>query len=224
MTNTTWRQAAFATGPLCMTAYGLIRLTDPGHGPGPAWSLGHLALLSGVLLFAPVMLGLRRTAVATGRGRGSRTFADAGATLGLLGVAAVTAQASIDLLVGYASVDRDTMNVLFDHIRDLPGVTPAVYTIGPLLFYVGLLLLTVQLAALRAIVFWRPLAIVAGVAVSAISLDLIPVGGLLFLLALAPLGGNVPTQPVLSSVTSGISRPIREAHSLRSAKAGSTAP
>lgn len=147
--------------------------------------------------------------MATGRGRGSRTFADAGATLGLLGVAAVTAQASIDLLVGYASVDRDTMNVLFDHIRDLPGVTPAVYTIGPLLFYVGLLLLTVQLAALRAIVFWRPLAIVAGVAVSAISLDLIPVGGLLFLLALAPLGGNVPTQP--SSPASPAESPARYA-------------
>ncbi|MDT0448646.1 hypothetical protein [Streptomyces hesseae] len=222
MTNTTWRQAAFATGPLCMTAYGLIRLTDPGHGPGPAWSLGHLALLAGVLLFGQVMLGLRRTA-ATGRGPVSRAFAGVGATLGLLGVAAVTAQTAIDLLVGYASVDRETMDALFERIHSWPGVTPAVYTVGPLLFYVGLLLLVGQLAALRATAFWRPLAIVAGVAVTAAGgLDLIPLSGLLFLLTLAPLGKNATAaQPVLSSVTSGISRPVRESHSLRSAKAGS---
>ncbi|MEU9084478.1 hypothetical protein [Streptomyces sp. NPDC048357] len=34
--RTTVTRAAFITAPVCMLAYGLIRLGDPDHGPGPA--------------------------------------------------------------------------------------------------------------------------------------------------------------------------------------------
>ncbi|MEU4210308.1 hypothetical protein AB0F13_09990 [Streptomyces sp. NPDC026206] len=187
MTNTTWGRAAFAAGPLCMGAYGLVRLIDDDHGPGPDWSIGHLALLAGVLLFVPVFVGLRGAA-ARGSGPAGRWFAGTGAVLGLLGVAAVTGQAVIDLVVGYCSADRATMDELFDRIQGGPGIGPAFYTVGPLLFHVGLVLLTAQAAVVRAVAAWRPVAVVAATALTAVSLDLLPLGALLFLLALAPLG------------------------------------
>ncbi|WP_404960233.1 hypothetical protein [Streptomyces sp. 147326] len=43
--RTTVTRAAFLAAPLCMLAYGIIRLSDPDHGPGPAWTAGHIALL-----------------------------------------------------------------------------------------------------------------------------------------------------------------------------------
>ncbi|MEV4434078.1 hypothetical protein [Streptomyces sp. NPDC049585] len=225
MRNTTWGRAAFTAGPLCMVAYGLLRLIDDRHGPGPDWSLGHLALLAGLLLFVPVFAGLRDRA-ARGRGPVARALAASGAVVGLAGAAAGAVQAAVDLAVAYCSADRATMDRLFAHVQSVPGVMPVVYTVGPVLFYVGLVLLLVQLAAQRAIAPWRPVAVVAGVVVTAATLDLIPVGGLLFLLALAPLGprGEDGVQPaVRSSATTGTSRPPRAARSLKSAKEGSTA-
>ncbi|MEU5049381.1 hypothetical protein [Streptomyces sp. NPDC021096] len=192
MTRSTWGRAAFAAGPACLGTYGLIRLIDDEHGPGPDWSLGHLALLAGVVLFVPVFAGLRRMAV-RGRGPAARWFAGSALALGLLGVAAVTVQAGIDLVVGYSAADRAGMNELFERIQGTPGMKPAFYTVGPVLFYVGLLLLIVQSAAVRAIEAWRPAVVVAAVAVMAAGLDLIPVGALLLLLALAPLGRRAGT-------------------------------
>ncbi|MFE6845419.1 hypothetical protein [Streptomyces sp. NPDC057686] len=196
MSNTPWRRTAFTAGPLCMTAYGLIRLTDGEHGPGLAWSLGHLAFLTGVLCFVPVLLGMRRAAV-RGRGPAGRGFAAAGAVIGLLGAAAVVAQAAIDLVAGFLSEDREAMREIFERVKSHAGVEPVVYGVGPLLFYVGLLLLMAQLAALRRIAAWRPAAVVAGIVATGISLDLLPLAGLLFLVAFAPLGRRLdrPDRP-----------------------------
>lgn len=176
-----------------MTAYGLIRLTDEEHGPGLAWSLGHLFFLAAVFCFVPVVLGMRRMAV-PGRGPGGRGLAGAGAVIGLLGAAAVVTQAVIDLVVGFLSEDRETMQDFFRSVQSHAGVEPAVYTVGPLLFYVGLLLLMTQLAALRRIAVWRPAAVVAGIVATGVSLDLLPAAGLLFLVAFAPLGRRAEEQ------------------------------
>ncbi|MEW2416579.1 hypothetical protein AB0953_23035 [Streptomyces sp. NPDC046866] len=191
MSNTPRPWPWFTVGPLCLTAYGVIRLTDPAHGPGFAWSLGHLALLAAVVAFVPALWRLRRWAAAD-RGPAARVFAGAAAAAGLLGAAAVTAQAVIDLVVGFLCADRAAMDVMFDGVRSHPGVTPAVYTVGPLLFHVGIVLLTSQLAAQRRIAARRPLLVVAGIAVTAADLDLMPLGGLLLLLALAPLDRQRP--------------------------------
>ncbi|MGW5343444.1 hypothetical protein [Streptomyces sp. HUAS TT3] len=195
MPNATRHLTCFTVGPLSMTVYGTIRLTDPTHGPGLAWGLGHLALLTAVLAFVPVMWTLRRWAE-TGRGPAARLLAGAAVTVGLLGAAAAAAQTVVDLVVGFLCADREAMNAMFEGVRSYPGVTPAVYTVGPLLFYVGLVLLTAQLAVLRRIPAWRPLVVVAGIAVSTVSLDLLPIGGLLLLLALAPLGRRPALNPV----------------------------
>ncbi|MCX4625721.1 MULTISPECIES: hypothetical protein [unclassified Streptomyces] len=193
MSNTPWQRTAFTVGPLCMTAYGLIRLTDGEHGPGWSWSLGHLAFLAGVLCFIPIVLGMRRLAV-RGRGPTGRGLAAAGTVTGLLGAAAVAAQAVIDLFAGFLGEDREAMREFFRRVKSHAGVEPAVYSVGPLLFYVGLLLLMTQLAALRRIAAWRPAAVVAGIVATGISLDLLPLAGLLFLLAIAPLGRQIDTQ------------------------------
>ncbi|MCA6093643.1 hypothetical protein LE181_15930 [Streptomyces sp. SCA3-4] len=201
MAKETWGRTAYVAGPVCMGVYGLIRLIDEEHGPGPAWTLGHLALLAGVVLFVPVFLGLDARA-AHGGGAGRRWFAATGLLLGLLGVAAVTVQAGIDVLVGAHAEDRATMDALFERIQSHAGVKPAFYTVGPLLFYVGLVLLVGQLAVQRMTAAWRPPAVVAGVAVTAASLDLIPVGALMFLLALAPLR-DTPEDGASGGDTSG---------------------
>ncbi|MGW6984196.1 hypothetical protein ACWGE1_32925 [Streptomyces sp. NPDC054932] len=177
-------RAAFVTAPLCMLAYGLIRLSDPDHGPGPAWTAGHIALLAGVLQFALILPALHRL---TGPARGAgRISAGAATLLGLTGALAVTAQASIDLVVGFRATDRPGMARLFEEIQSHPGVLPAVYTVGPMLFYVGLLWILVHLAVQHRVSPWRPVLVVLGTATTAASLDLLPLGALFFTAALLP--------------------------------------
>ncbi|MEV7523321.1 hypothetical protein [Streptomyces sp. NPDC091371] len=177
----TLTRAAFITAPLCILAYGVIRLSDPEHGPGPAWTVGHLALLAGVLQFALVFPALRRM---TGPNRPGT----AAALLGLTGTLAVVAQAAIDLVVGIRATDRPGMERLFEEVQSQPGVLPAVYTVGPMLFYVGLVWLVVQLAVQRRVSPWRPVLVVLGTVAMAASLDLMPLGALLFAVALSPRG------------------------------------
>ncbi|MFB7183668.1 hypothetical protein ACFCYI_38925 [Streptomyces sp. NPDC056257] len=182
--RTTVTRAAFIAAPLCMLAYGLIRLSDPGHGPGPAWTAGHIALLAGVALFAVVFPALRRMAGPTTRA--GRLSASAATLLGLAGTLAVVAQAAIDLVVGFRAADRPGMERLFEEVQSHPGVLPAVYTVGPVLFYVGLVWLLVQLAVRRRVSPWRPVMVVLGTATAAVSLDLLPLAALLFAAALIP--------------------------------------
>ncbi|MCF3183654.1 hypothetical protein IPZ70_27475, partial [Streptomyces polychromogenes] len=104
---------------------------------------------------------------------------------------AAFAQAVIDLVVGLRSADRAGMDRLFEEIQSRPGVEPAVYSVGPLLFYVGLLWIVTQLAAGRRTGVWRPAAVLLGTAVMGVSLDLIPLGALLFCAALSPLGRDL---------------------------------
>ncbi|MFH8404539.1 hypothetical protein ACH4FX_07150 [Streptomyces sp. NPDC018019] len=192
MTTMTRGRSAFVAGPGCMAAYGLVRLMDTERGPGPAWSIGHLFLLAGVLLFVPVLLGLWR--LVARQGGTQRRVGTVLAGLGVVGAAAVAVQAGIDLLVAYSSADHEAMSELFAKVQSVPGVLPVVYTVVPVLFYVGLILLTAQLAVLRMVSAWRPVAIVVGTLAVNVTLDLLPVAGLLFLLALAPLARLVPAR------------------------------
>lgn len=73
-----------------MLAYGVIRLSDPDHGPGLTWTSGHIALIAGALLFAAIFLGLLRLSKPTTSA--ARLSIQAATLLGLVGVVAVTAQ------------------------------------------------------------------------------------------------------------------------------------
>ncbi|TDU05286.1 hypothetical protein EDD99_3793 [Streptomyces sp. 846.5] len=178
---------ALLAGPLLLLGYGVVRLLDGHHGPGPGWTAGHILLILGLLCFVPAVLTLRRTAAGSGPAR--RATATAGAVLSLLGIGAVLGQAAVDLYVGAVSADRAAMNTRYDHFQSHPGVTPLLYSVVPAFFYLGLLLLTGALALgrPRRIGLYAPVCILLGTLVMAASLDLMPVGALLYSAAFGPL-------------------------------------
>ena len=180
--------ASLLGAPLLLAGYGTVRLFDGHHGPGPGWTIGHVLLLLGVLGFAPVLLHLRGLAAELGRVR--RLAANAAAAAGLLGVCAVLGQTAVDLYVGAVSADRAAMDVRYDHFQSHPGVTPLLYTVLPLFFYLGLIALTAVLALGRPRLTGLrvPVLVLVATVVMAAGLDLMPVGGLLLAAAFGPLG------------------------------------
>ncbi|KOU35964.1 MULTISPECIES: hypothetical protein [Streptomyces] len=186
---------SFAAAPLLLIVYGSVRLLAEGSKePGAAWTAGHLAFLFGVLLFGAMCAGVYRMATA-GAGPVRRRLARAGFAAGLVGVAAAAAQALIDLYVGLRAADKPEMRELFGQVQDVPGVMPAVYTVGPLFLYLGMIILLATLTGRDAV---RAQALfVLGTAANAFSLDLLPLGGLCYLLAFAPLRRRTPPTATL---------------------------
>ncbi|MFC4586532.1 hypothetical protein [Sphaerisporangium corydalis] len=182
---------AFSAAPLFVLVYGVVRLLDGldgARGPGTHWTAGHAAFLVGLLLFVPVVLGLRRPVAA--RAAGLRVTATVSAVVAVLGIAAAAGQVVIDLVVGLRAGGREEMNRLFEQVQAYPAVRPVFYTVGPVLFYVGLLALIVLVAGSRPrpVSGWSPVLVVAGTVMMAVDLDLIPLGAACYWLALAPLG------------------------------------
>ncbi|MEU2130826.1 hypothetical protein [Streptomyces sp. NPDC018352] len=180
---------ALLAGPVLMAGYGVVRLAGRGigdYGPGVWWTVAHLLFLAGVLAFVPVFLGLRGPA---GERGGGRVACEVAAWTGLLGAAAVVVQAVIDLGVGFVAADKEAMSEMFDRVQGVPGVMPLVYTVVPMLFWLGLLALVTLLAFLRRDVVraWAPVLVLAGTVLMAVSLDLLPVGALCLGVALLPV-------------------------------------
>jgi hypothetical protein len=176
-------RTAFLAAPVLLGAYGVIRIIDGldgSRGPGPAWTIGHLAFLAAMVLFVPVFLAMRRMA-----GRG--VFATASTVAGLAGVAALFAQFTIDIVVGFLASDRAGMGELFDRVQAVPGVSPVVYVGGPILFYLGQLALVIQLAAGRRVRFWTPLLVLVDLILPFVDKNLIPIGATLLLISFIPL-------------------------------------
>ncbi|MEU2667406.1 hypothetical protein ABZ622_00830 [Streptomyces sp. NPDC007164] len=180
---------ALLAGPVLMAGYGVVRLVGRAvsdYGPGVWWTAAHLLFLAGVLAFVPVFLGLRGLVGESGGGRAAATVA---AWTGLLGAAAVVVQSVIDLGAGFAAADKQAMSEMFDRVQGVPGVMPLVYTVVPMLFWLGLLALVTLLAFLRRdlVRAWAPVLVLAGTVVMAVSLDLLPVGALCLGVALLPV-------------------------------------
>ncbi|MCX5201533.1 hypothetical protein OG897_08730 [Streptomyces sp. NBC_00237] len=185
-------RTALVAGPVALGAYGVIRLLSERGTPSAGWTAGHLAMLAGLLLFVPVLLHLRRLAPVRRRGAATAALA-----VGMVGLVATAAQAVIDLVAGFLAADRSVMVEIFQQVKAVPGVEPVVYGIVPPLFFVGM----IALAALTALpVRTRVLmagALVLGTALMAANLNFLALGGLCFLLALAPLAlpGRVAALP-----------------------------
>ncbi|MFF5447192.1 hypothetical protein [Streptomyces sp. NPDC012888] len=184
---------SLVAAPVLIVVYGSVRLlVDGAKEPGTAWAAGHFAFLFAVLLFGVACEGLRRTVAASG-GPARRRMAGAGTVAGLVGTTAAAAQAVIDLYAGFRAADKPEMREIFAQVQGVPGVMPAVYTVGPLFLYLGMITL---LATVRGPGSVRSLLLfVLGTAAIATNLDLMPLGGLCYLLAFAPLRRRVPTPP-----------------------------
>jgi len=169
-------KVSFIAAPALIGAYGVARLIDRQSRAG--WTFGHLLMLAGLLLFGLVIVELRRLAP----GRTGTAFA----AIGLIGLAASVAQIGIDIVVGLLARDATDKQHMFHQIQQVPGVQPVVYTVVPILFYVGLLGLTIvaAVANARVVPWWTPVLILAGTVAAAASLDYIPAAGVLYLLAL----------------------------------------
>ncbi|MEV4440242.1 hypothetical protein AB0K09_14675 [Streptomyces sp. NPDC049577] len=176
---------SFAAAPAFLAGYGALRLLGHGDGPGVVWTVGHVLLLSGLALFVPVVRELHR-----GAGR----VAGVAAAVAWAGLVAGIGQAAVDLVVGLRSADRTAMDALFGAVKSYPGVTPALYTVGPLLFYAGLLALTVTLALRRSAGSggWSPVWVLAGAGLTAAGLALLPVAAVCYWRALAPYVPRAP--------------------------------
>jgi hypothetical protein len=70
--------------PTLLLPYGLLRLIDGDHGPGLAWNLGHTLFFIAFVLFAVLIVGLRRLVPATTVR--TRTIATLATVAGLFGV------------------------------------------------------------------------------------------------------------------------------------------
>ncbi|TDC26730.1 hypothetical protein E1265_03385 [Streptomyces sp. 8K308] len=77
------------------------------------------------------------------------------------------------------------MRRMFVDAHNLPGVDIAVYEAGPVLFFLGLLVLVCRLAVARVVPWWRAAAVTLAVFVAPVSHDLLPVVGLLLFAGLA---------------------------------------
>ncbi|MBA9002719.1 hypothetical protein [Thermomonospora cellulosilytica] len=124
-----------------------------------------------------MLLGLRRL-------QGSRA-ADVAAVVGLAGLVPFVRVAVVDLIVGVRAADRAEMDALSEQYDDIPGAL--YWEAGPLLFQIGLFALLVLLAVGRRVPAWSPVALVLGFAALMADLDLLPLGALLFGVALGPV-------------------------------------
>ncbi|GAA2744496.1 hypothetical protein [Kitasatospora cinereorecta] len=179
------RTRALLASPLLLALYGAVRLIPGSRQPGPGWTAGHTALLAAMVLLGVGFVELyRRIRPRTAPGRVAAALSLA---VAMLGLAASLGQVSIDLYVGAVAADKADQHAMFDRIQAHPGVMPAFYSVGPLLFYVGLLALVCGLAAVRRLPWWSPVLVLAATVLMGASLDLLSVGALLYLAAFLPL-------------------------------------
>jgi len=108
-------------------------------------------------------------------------------------------QFGADIVVGLMAEDKAEMKALSDHFTDIPGVNLAFYAVGPQLFFIGLLALTVLLAVAKRVQGWSPILMLIGIALPPFTLDLIPLTGLFILAALRPVASRNLTPMVAAS-------------------------
>lgn len=173
---------ALLAAPLLLAAYGVVRIvgkSDGVYGPGLDWQAAHLLALAGVVLFVPAVLGLGALLP-----RGAWRSGTVAVTL--FGLAASMVQFGADIWFALRAQDKAGMRALSGEFGAIPGVDLVVYQVGPQLFFVGLLVLTILAARARRLPWWSPAVLLVGIVLPPVTLDLLPLSGLLILVALWP--------------------------------------
>ncbi|HVV24789.1 MAG TPA: hypothetical protein VHF06_35490, partial [Pseudonocardiaceae bacterium] len=96
-------------------------------------------------------------------------------------------QFTVDIAAAVQAHDRAGMNAFTHRFQSLPGAHLTFYTVGPQLFYVGVVVLAITLAVADVTPWWSPILVTAGVSLPVVTLDLIPIGAVLLLIGLLPL-------------------------------------
>jgi hypothetical protein len=131
--------------------------------------------------------------VMLGRGRVATGLLAAG----LAGIGFAFVQFAIDIVVGFMAADHEAMGPLFDQVQAVPGVPLLVYEAGPILFYLAQLALVIHLAVQRQVKPWVPALVLVQILLPFASLDLIPVGAVVAMIAFLPLATR-PTKSALA--------------------------
>jgi hypothetical protein len=174
---------AVVAAPLCMLAYGVIRLIgrmDGTYGPGADWQAAHLANLAGLILFVFLVFGIRRLLTPCPR-------RDAVTSATLVGAAASIVQFVADIMECLLAADKAKMRELSRQFHALPGVDLAFYQVRPQLHYVGTIALTALLAHERKLPWWSVAPVLVSSLLPLVTLDLIPLSAAGYLIALIPL-------------------------------------
>ncbi|MFI9505550.1 hypothetical protein [Nocardia sp. NPDC052566] len=167
----------------CISGYGVLRLiglSDGRYGPGIDWQTAHLAGLTGMVLFVPVVLELGQLLPRGGWRTG-------GVAVTLIGLAASIVQFGADIAFGALAADKAEMSRLSHQFKEIPGVEFLVYAGAPPLFFLGMVALTVLLTRAGLLRWWSPAVMLVSGLLPLLTLDLLPVTGLGMLAALAPL-------------------------------------
>jgi hypothetical protein len=145
-------------GPSAMAIGYAILMVRSGQGPDSGWFISHAFLLAGVGLLLPTIIGIR---FLLNKNKGA--IADIGMTLAFIGGFTLIGQFAIDLAVGLLAVDQSEMIDLFKSISASPIITLPFQSVGPIMFYSGLLVSTSLLWTNRVISWWAGLIAVLGI-------------------------------------------------------------
>jgi hypothetical protein len=163
--------------------YGLCRLTPGGQTHGLAWNVGHTFFFGAFVLYGILTVGLRRLVPAASPV--GRAVADIVTICSLVGV------------LCFLWVTLGDLFVEFKRAAPLPGPLK----VGPALFVVGTIILSVRLMTARPRLLppWCLLPIVAGFVAISADLDLLPIGAVLLAAGLIPVaapGRSIAGDPV----------------------------
>lgn len=169
-----WLRPTALTASSLLFGYGILRLLDglDGHHDksGWLWRAGHTLFLLGIVLFAVLIVGLRRLLLATSPRQ--RVLTDMATVAGLVGAAA------------FCWV---ILGDLFPRFAEAVSTPDPVLVAGPALFELGLLTLLVRAAVARLLPVWSPVLVLVGFVAIAVELDLLPVGAALVFAGLLPV-------------------------------------
>lgn len=177
--------------PTLMLFYGLCRMVDGwdgDRGNGLAWDIGHVAFFIAIVLFAALVVLLRRE-LPTPR--------------------LVMDVATVAVLVGAGCFLWVIAGDLSDGFRDAAPLPAWLEAAGPMLFQLGMLAVLVRFVVAHRLPIWSPVLVLLGFGSIAVSLDLLPVSAVLVGAGLAPLAVTRRPAAAPAGRRDAVDRPLR---------------
>ena len=143
--------------PFGFVAGWIILIQRAEQAPDAGWSLSHLFLLVGVILFVPAIAGLRYLL----SDKDTKT-ADIGICLSTFGIFALVGQFAIDLAIGQLANNASEMSSMFRSVYSAPLLSLP-FQIMAILFYIGLFMLILLVTRFHLIPQWAGILAIIGI-------------------------------------------------------------